>query len=157
MPEVSIVATSVAVLPGGTANQIATVTARGVAGGPIQPGQVLYADPSANNQLNPALATTALQASNVVGIALSSAAANQPITYAIAGDVQMQSSAGSLVSGSVYMLAAGTAGNMVAVIDSAAPAIGSGNFASLIGVGNGTVSGTVSVLRLTVIPYATPL
>jgi len=159
MAEISIAAGSVAAIVSPAANQIATVTARGIAGGTIVPGQVLYADPSANNQLKPAQATNALQASNVVGIALGSANPNQPVTYAIGGDVQLQSASAPLVaSGSVYVLAAGTAGNIVSTNDGAAPAAGSGNFSSIIGIGNApAVSGTTNVLRLVVMPAAVRL
>lgn len=162
MAEINIAAGSVAAIVSSASNQIVpTVTARGIAGATITAGQVLYADPSTNNQLKPALAGTAaaLQASNVVGIALSSAALSQPVTYAIGGDVQLQSaSAPQITSGSVYVLAAGTAGNMVSTNDTAAPAAGSGNFASVIGMGNGTVGGTITnILRLIVTPAAVRL
>jgi|GEM_PF-3381520 len=154
MPELTISVGGVSVIISPPSNQqLATVTGKGVAGSAIAPGQVLYADPSANNQLKPALATVPLQTANVVGIALNSAALNQPVTYAVSGDLYLPSTNAAnatLTSGSVYVLAAGTAGNIVAALDSNAPA--PGNYASLIGIGNGLAAGTTNILRLTLIP-----
>ena len=156
MADLNVTTASVAALTAPTGSQIATVTARGIAGATISPGQVVYADPSANNLLKLAQANSQLQASNIVGIALGSASVNQPLTYAISGDVVVPTTGANttLTSGSVYVLSAGTAGNMIATGDAGAPASGSGNFASAIGIGNGTVTGTTSIVRLNLMPAA---
>ncbi len=157
MADLNVTAASVAALTAPTGTQIATVTARGIAGATISPGQVVYADPSANNQLKVAQANVQLQAANIVGIALGSAAVNQPLTYAISGDVVLPTTGTNttLTSGSVYVLSAGTAGNMIATGDANAPV--PGNFASAIGLGNGTVTGTTTIFRLNLIPAAVRL
>lgn len=67
-----------------------TVTASGTAGATITAGQPLYADASASNQLKPAANTSAATAA-VVGIALNGASANQPVDYAVSGDVTFNS------------------------------------------------------------------
>ena len=157
MADLNVTAASVAALTAPTGNQIATVTARGIAGATISPGQVVYADPSANNLLKAAQANSQLQAANIVGIALGSASVNQPLTYAISGDVMVPTTGTNttLTSGSVYVLSAGTAGNMIATGDAGTPT--AGNFASAIGIGNGTVTGTTSTFRLNLMPAAVRL
>jgi hypothetical protein len=59
-----------------------------------------------------------------------------------------------MVSGSVYLLGT-AAGDMVVVGDAGAP--GPGAFATVIGIGNGTASGSTSILRLNLIPAAVRL
>src|SRR5579859_4899714 len=82
---------------------IATVTGQGIAGASIIPGQVLYADSTANNVLKPAIATDRFQTSHIVGIALSTAAVSQPVSYAISGDITL-SNANGVTSGTVYVV-----------------------------------------------------
>jgi len=153
MPDLTITAGSVAQITTPVGNQIATVTARGTVGGTISitPGQVVYADPSANNQLKLAQASIAFQSANVVGIALGSAAPNQPLTYAVSGDIQLATTAPvTLTSGSAYVLSINP-GNLISVLDPLA----AGNFVTVIGVGNGTAAGTpTSVFRLNLIAGA---
>jgi hypothetical protein len=153
MPDLSVVPGSVALVSAGSAP---TVTARGLAGAVISPGQVVYADPSAANVIKPARANEQLQAANVVGIAMGSASPNQPITYAVSGDVTLPTTGGAgtaLMSGSVYVLSAGTAGNLISTADTMA----AGNYVSVLGVGNGTATNTVtSTFRLNVIAAAAP-
>lgn len=79
MADISVTAS--AVVPTTT-----TVIASGTAGATITAGQTLYADASASNQLKPAANTSATTAA-VVGIALNGASANQPVDYAVSGDV----------------------------------------------------------------------
>lgn len=150
MPDLNINAAGVAPVTTAGGGLIPTVTARGTAGAAITPGQVVYADPSAANLLKPASGTVQPQAANVVGISLGSAALNQPLTYAVSGDVTLPTSgAGSiLTSGSVYVLS-NNPGNIVSTADNAGSI---GSFITLLGVGNGTVSaGSVPTLRLGII------
>ena|SRR5579863_5271599 len=161
MADLNVTVANVAVITAGTASLIPTVTAHGVAGGTVTPGQVLYADPSANNQLKPAIGTVQLQAANVVGIALGSATPNQPLTYAIAGDIAWGTGT-TLMSGSVYLLSGTAAGNMVAVGDANAPGTsgwpGTASFVTMVGIGNGgSIGGSASALRVSLIPAAVPL
>ncbi len=140
MPDLNITAGSVAQITASSAGTIPSVTARGIAGAAITPGQVVYADPAAGNLIKPAQASSPIQAQNVVGIALGSAALNQPVTYATGGDITLPTSGANttLMSGSVYVLSAGTAGNLIAT----AELPGSGSFITLLGVGNGTATAT---------------
>ena len=64
-----------------------TVIGRGTAGGTITAGQVVFADSADSYKIKPALSSTAAQANAVVGIALNGASADQPVAYAISGDV----------------------------------------------------------------------
>lgn len=130
MPDLNIVTdrADLVVAPG--ANQLATVTARGIAGANILSGQVVYVDPNANGLLKPAQANVQLQAANVVGIAVDNAAPGQPLTYATGGDLILQTSGtgSTLMSGSVYVLSAGTAGNLISTADPFA----AGNYVSVL-------------------------
>lgn len=153
MPDLNITQSGVAPITTTTGGTIATITARGTAGATVLPGQVVYADPTAGNLIKPALASSAsqFQAQTVVGIALGSAALNQPITYATGGDITLPTTGANttLMSGSVYVLSAGTPGNLISTAELPA----SGNYISLIGMGNGTATATsTSTFRLGLIP-----
>lgn len=132
---------SVALVTTAAGSLIPTATARGIAAGSVTPGQVVYADPTANNVLKLAQANSQLQAANVVGIALGSAAPNQPLTYAVSGDVALTTTP-ALTSGSVYVASHGTAGGIGSPFDLVA-----GDFVSVLGVANGTAA-----IRLGIIP-----
>jgi hypothetical protein len=82
-----------------------TVMGRGTAGAAINAGQAVYLD-STDNKLKLAANTNATTAT-VVGVALNSAAADQPLAYAISGDVTVNA---ALTAATVYVLgnAAGT-------------------------------------------------
>jgi hypothetical protein len=150
MADLNVTAGSVAPVTSGSAP---TVTARGIAGENIAPGRVVYADPSSNNLIRLADAQHQDRAVNVVGIALGSAALNQPITYAVSGDVSLPSTgAGSqLMSGSVYILSANTGGSIVSTAD----AFTADNFVTVLGIGNGTATATATnTFRLAIIPAA---
>src|SRR5258708_1867019 len=131
MPDLNITQSGVAQILTTNGGTVATITARGTAGGSVLPGQVVYADPTAGNLIKPALANSSgqLQAQNVVGIALGSAAPNQPVTYATGGDITLTSTGTNttLMSGSVYVISAGTVGNLISTAELPA----SGNFISL--------------------------
>jgi len=125
-----------------------TVTAKGVAAVDITPGQVVYADPAANNLLNLAQATDQVQTANVVGIALGSAGPNQVLTYAISGPVTLPTSGGgtTMVSGDAYVVSPATAGGIAPSDD-----LESGNYVTLLGFADAD-AGT---LTLAIIPAAT--
>jgi len=144
MADLNVTASGVVPVTGSTSP---TVTARGIAGATITAGQVVYADPSANSQLKPAQATNQIHALNVVGVALDNAAANQPVSYAAAGDLTLPTTgAGStLTSGSVYILSQNTAGNILSTSDTFA----SGNYVTVLGVASSATN-----LRLNIIPAA---
>lgn len=127
---------------------IATTTGKGLAGASITPGQALYADPTANNVLKPAIATDPLQASHIVGIALNTASIGQPVTYAISGDITLSNSNG-VTSGTVYVLSGNNAGGIAFIGDT------NQMYPAVLGVGNGgTTSGGTNNFRLGLIPAA---
>jgi hypothetical protein len=78
-----------------------TSISRGIAGTAVNAGQVVYADPADSYKLKPALSSNQTQAQNVVGVALNTAAADQPLAYATAGDVTVGS---VLTNATVYVL-----------------------------------------------------
>jgi len=80
MADISVTASSV------KAANTNTVIARGTAGGTITAGQALYVD-TVTGKLLPAVSTNQTQANNVAGIALHGASLDQPIAYAVSGDV----------------------------------------------------------------------
>jgi len=127
---------------------IATSMGRGIAGASITPGQALYADPIANNALKPAIATDPLQASHVIGIALNTASVNQPVIYAISGDITL-SNANGVTSGTVYVLSNTAGGGFIA------PVTDTVTYVAVLGVGNGgTTSGGTNNFRLGLMPAA---
>ncbi len=107
MSDVTVMANSVV-----AANANTTIL-RGTAGATLTAGQSVWADPGANYQIKPAIATNLIQATNVVGIALNGAAAGQPIAYAT-GDVTFNS---AFVPGTVYVLSGMNAGGIAPSAD----------------------------------------
>lgn len=130
MSDVTVVASSVA-----PANASTTIV-RATAGAAVSAGQAVYADPAANFTIKPAQATNQAQATNVVGIALDSAAVGQPVAYASAGDVQFNNT--PLTPAAVYVLSAANAGGIAPTSD-----LVTGNYATLLGIAAGA-----NVLRL---------
>jgi len=112
-----------------------TVIATGYSGTVISAGQVLWLNGTANPPvLAPASGSFQVQAANVAGIALdSAAAANQLISYAVSGSVILPTSGvGSvLTNGSAYVLSSGTAGNLIAANDST---LQTGNYITFVGM-----------------------
>lgn len=108
MADVTIVANSV------VAANANTTIARGIAGATITAGQAVWADPGANYQIKPAIATNVIQATNTLGIALNGAAVGQPIAYATAGDVTFNS---AFVQATVYVLSGANAGGVAPSAD----------------------------------------
>src|SRR4051812_37234630 len=114
------------------ATNSATVKASGTSGAAITAGQSVYLDPSTST-VKPAKADSAstTNAPNIVGVALDSApGANQPITYAVGGDVTY---GGGLTQGQVYVVSAAVAGNIAPYSDLAAT-----NFVAVLGVARST-------------------
>jgi hypothetical protein len=123
------------------ATSSATVKASGTSGEAINIGQGVYLDP-ADGRIKKAQANSAspTHAPNIVGVALDTVAgANQPITYATAGDVTFGS---GLTQGQVYVVSAAAAGGIAPYSDLVAT-----NFVAFLGV---AISSTV--LRLGLIP-----
>lgn len=106
MADISITAASVK-----PANEN-TVIGRGIAGATITAGQPVYADSTASFKIKPAAHTDAATAA-VVGIALNGAAADQPVAYAVSGDVTFNA---ALTAATVYVLGS-TAGTISASAD----------------------------------------
>lgn len=149
MPELGVIASGVLAANANTAK------AYGVSGTAIAAGQAVYADPSSTptGLIRPAIATAAsggTPALNVVGLALNSTAGSlEAVAYATAGDVILPTSAGggasAMVSGSVYVVSAGTAGNLVSAIDPMA----ANNYVTVVGMAVGT-----SIFRVSPNPVA---
>jgi len=146
MADVNISPGSVAMVTAANGTVIPTVTARGIAGVAIKPGQAVYADVSAGNLIKLASASTARQANTLVGLSLGSADPNQPITYAVGGDIAVGS---VLLSGAVYALS-NNAGSIAPITDSFTRV-------AVVGVGNGGTAGGTAVpyLRLGLIQAPT--
>jgi hypothetical protein len=100
MADISITASSVK-----PAN-VNTVIGRGTAGATITAGQPVYADSTDSFKIKPA-APSSIAASAVVGIALNGASTDQPVAYAVSGDVTFNA---ALTAATVYVVgsAAGT-------------------------------------------------
>jgi len=117
-----------------------TVTATGLSGAAINAGQVLWLDTTVQpNQLKLPIATTQAQAAAIVGVALNStAAALEPLTYAVSGDV---------------IIGGGSIGNVYVVSENAgALAIGTVNFNSYLSVVGVNIGN--NVLRVALNPVA---
>ena len=96
----------------------------GVAGVTIAAGDALYADATDAGKLKLAIATSAAAAA-FVGIAVTGAAANQPVLYVPVGQLAIGA---TIRIGAVYVVSA-TAGKICPVADLVA-----GNFVSVIGI-----------------------
>jgi hypothetical protein len=138
MADITITAANV------VATNSATVKASGTSGTSAvasTAGMPVYLDP-ADGKIKPAKADSAssVPPPNLVGVALDSApGANQPITYATAGDVTY---GGGLTQGQVYVVSAANAGGIAPYSDLVAT-----NFVAFLGVAIST-----TVLRLGIIP-----
>ena len=129
MADVSVISSSVAPL------NASTTIVRGTAGAAVSAGQAVFADPTANYLIKPAQANSQTPANNVVGIAVDTAAAGQPIAYASAGDIQFNA---AFTQAGVYMLSAANPGGIAPTSD-----LVTGNYATLLGIAI-----SPSVLRL---------
>lgn len=110
--------------------------ADGVAGASIAQGNYLYLDAS-DGKLKLADATSAAKAA-VVGMAITAAAANQPVRYITGGDVTVD----GLTVGQVYVLSA-TAGKMCLKTD-----LVSTNFVTILGGGKTATNFRLAVTAL---------
>jgi hypothetical protein len=124
MADITVTASSVAPITGTTNN---TLISQGTAGATITQGVPLYADATAANQLKPT-ANGAANTAQVVGIALNSASAGQPVTYAIGGDLTFGS---GLTKGIVYVVSTNS-GKIAPTSDLIA-----GNYVTVLGVATG--------------------
>ena len=124
---------------GVVSNTTYTITQTGIAFVPISAGQLIYADAANSYSLRPASAVASQASSQVVGIALNSGGAGQPIKYASSGDITMSSTA--LGVGILYALSGATAGSFCPVADLTLTT--ATNYATIIGV-----STSATVLRL---------
>jgi hypothetical protein len=134
MADLSITAASVLMAQGAT-NFKQLV---GTAGETITPGMTVYKK-AADGLLYKANAKTAAANAAVVGVALNSASAGQPLVYCTQGDLTIGA---AVAQGTVYYCSddgAGAAGG----INAAAPA--TGVFVTIIGVAKNTTDITVSV------------
>lgn len=123
MADVSITAASV--VPGADA-----IIGTGTAGVAITAGQSIYLD-VATSTWKLAIATSAAAAgSGGVTIALSNAAANQPVNYLVSGSVTI---GGTVVKAGVYVVSANAAGAIAPIAD-----LGSGNYLSILGYASTT-------------------
>lgn len=107
MADITITAANVKKVDGNT------VTDRGIAGGTITAGMPLYKDANDSNKLKPADSNASQASAQVVGVALHAALLDQPIEYAIGGDVTYGS---GLTAATVY-IASATAGAIAPVAD----------------------------------------
>jgi len=122
-------------------NTTYTITQTGIAFSAISAGQLVYADAANSYSLRPASAVTSQASSQVVGIALNSGGAGQPIKYASSGDITMTGTA--LGVGILYALSGATAGSFCPVADLTLST--TTNYATIIGV-----STLATVLRLSI-------
>lgn len=113
--------------------------AEAIAGAAIAQGEWLYADAADSNKLKLAQATT-LAKSVVVGMAITGAAAGQPVKYLTSGEVTVN----GLAVGDVYVVSA-TAGKMCLRTDLVA-----GNFVTILGGGKSATNLRVSISALSV-------
>ncbi|MFA5902287.1 MAG: hypothetical protein WC829_24620 [Hyphomicrobium sp.] len=104
----------------------AVTKAEHLAGAAIAAGQWLYMDTANSNVMKLAKASGTLLEATVYGMALCSAALNQPVLVATAGDLDFGC---VLTVGQVYILSA-NAGNICPVADLAAS-----SYCSIVGVG----------------------
>lgn len=121
----------------------------GISAGAITAGQVVWLDTGLSpNLLRLAQATSLVQAANVVGVALDSAAGpNQAIAYATGGNVILPGTVAgsSLVPGSVYVLSTNPGG----IAPSTDP--GTATFITVLGIAT-----SATTLQLGINPVAAP-
>ena len=129
MAEISITPANVA--PGSDADYY-----RGIAGGAITAGMVVYLDET-DNKLKPADANLSLEAAEVKGVALHAASAEQPLKIQTAGEITI---GGTVVLSTIYILGAGGSGGIAPAAD-----LASGWYTSVLGVAS-----SASKLRLNI-------
>lgn len=108
-----------------------TITASSV----LKASTTVYIDSADSKKLKPAIATAEATAA-AVGVALNDSADDQPVFYAIGGDVTYNA---GMTVGTVYCVSGNAAGAIAPVAD-----LGSGDFVTVLGVAS-----TTSNLKLT--------
>jgi len=112
-----------------------TLIAEGIAGGTVTAGQPVYRDSTASNKLKAADADVLVSAA-AVGIALHGASADQPLKYAIGGNLTLSS---VMTVGAVYVVST-TAGGIAPVAD-----LGSGDYVTLLGIATTATNLKISI------------
>lgn len=112
-----------------------TLIAEGIAGGTVTAGQPVYKDSTASNKLKAADADV-LASAAAVGIALHGASADQPLKYAIGGNLTLSA---VMTAGAVYVVSA-NAGGIAPVAD-----LGSGDYVTLLGIATSTTNLKLSI------------
>jgi hypothetical protein len=112
-----------------------TLIAEGIAGGTVTAGQPVYRDSTASNKLKAADAD-ALASAAAVGIALHGASADQPLKYAIGGNLTLSS---VMTVGAVYVVST-TAGGIAPVAD-----LSSGDYVTLLGIATTATNLKISI------------
>lgn len=112
-----------------------TSIAEGIAGATVTAGQPVYKDSTASNKLKPADADV-LASAAAVGIALHGASADQPLKYAISGNLTLSA---VMTAGAVYVVSA-NAGGIAPVAD-----LGSGDYVTLLGIATSTTNLKLSI------------
>ena len=112
-----------------------TLIAEGIAGGTVTAGQPVYKDSTASNKLKAADADV-LASAAAVGIALHGASADQPLKYAIGGNLTLSN---VMTAGAVYVVSA-NAGGIAPVAD-----LGSGDYVTLLGIATSTTNLKLSI------------
>ena len=112
-----------------------TLIAEGIAGGTVTAGQPVYRDSTASNKLKAADADV-LASAAAVGIALHGASADQPLKYAIGGNLTLSS---VMTVGAVYVVST-TAGGIAPVAD-----LSSGDYVTLLGIATTATNLKISI------------
>ena len=112
-----------------------TLIAEGIAGGTITAGQPVYKDSTASNKLKAADADV-LASAAAVGIALHGASNDQPLKYAIGGNLTLSS---VMTAGAVYVVST-NAGGIAPVAD-----LGSGDYVTLLGIATSATNLKISI------------
>jgi hypothetical protein len=112
-----------------------TLIAEGIAGGTVTAGQPVYKDSTASNKLKAADADV-LASAAAVGIALHGASADQPLKYAIGGNLTLSN---VMTAGAVYVVST-NAGGIAPVAD-----LGAGDFVTLLGIATSATNLKISI------------
>jgi len=112
-----------------------TLIAEGIAGGTVTAGQPVYKDSTASNKLKAADADV-LASAAAVGIALHGASADQPLKYAIGGNLTLSN---VMTAGAVYVVSI-NAGGIAPVAD-----LGAGDFVTLLGIATSATNLKISI------------
>lgn len=112
-----------------------TLIAEGIAGGTVTAGQPVYKDSTASSKLKAADADV-LATAAAVGIALHGASNDQPLKYAIGGNLTLTN---VMTAGAVYVVST-NAGGIAPVAD-----LGAGDFVTLLGIATSATNLKISI------------